>query len=187
MPLDSRLEIQLEEFKDILKGNVVILGLGNPLKGGEGAGSDLARRLKDKLKFKVFDAGTAPENFLAKIISLSPNTLLVVETNFTPLEMKREKANLRLPKGNLSLPEFTQGSLLGLRILLVQDSSICGLSRNSLSLKMFLDILKQNLPAITIYILSIELKESQIAGSVSEELRQALNSLESFFIVNYSC
>ena len=58
---------------------VVILGVGNELRGDDGLGTALARRLKGKLPFPVLEGGSAPENLLGKILNLAPDVLVVVD------------------------------------------------------------------------------------------------------------
>lgn len=62
-----------------LKGNVVIVGLGNRLKSDDSAGSLLIDRIKDKVNVKVIDAGIALENFTKPIISMNPDVVLLFD------------------------------------------------------------------------------------------------------------
>lgn len=152
----------MEGLKNILKGNIVILGMGNPLRGDEGAGSLLARRLNERLRFPVFDAGTVPESFLAKIISSSPDAVLVIES-----------ISHQSPPGSF-------------RVFLPEDLSAYGLSNNYASLIMSLDILREKIPHTSLYVLGLEPKDNSVASSVSEEIKETLESLENFFLLNYS-
>ena len=66
-------------FKDILKGRVVIVGVGNLLKGDDGLGPALVQRLRDRVSAVCIDAGTAPENFTGAIKKEAPDTVLIVD------------------------------------------------------------------------------------------------------------
>ena len=66
-------------FKDILKGKVVIVGVGNILKGDDGLGCILAQRLEGKTKAVCIDGGSAPENFTGKIKKEDPDTILIID------------------------------------------------------------------------------------------------------------
>ncbi len=67
------------QLESRLKGKVVILGIGNPLRSDDGVGSILASRIKDKVPFTVFDAGVSPENYLEKTIREKPDTVLLID------------------------------------------------------------------------------------------------------------
>jgi hydrogenase 3 maturation protease len=73
------LPIYLGDFKQKLRGKIVILGIGNTLRSDDGAGSLLASRIKDKTSFTVFDAEESPENYLEKIIREKPDTLVIID------------------------------------------------------------------------------------------------------------
>ena len=68
---------QLEGF---LRGEWVILGIGNRLRGDDGFGSIVAERLgKVTSSERIFDGGVAPENFLGKIAKLNPRSMLILD------------------------------------------------------------------------------------------------------------
>ncbi|MCX6339061.1 MAG: hydrogenase 3 maturation endopeptidase HyCI [Candidatus Aureabacteria bacterium] len=58
---------------------LVLVGVGNPLRGDDGVGSLLARRMRERGKPFVLDGGTAPENCGEPIAALAPETVLVVD------------------------------------------------------------------------------------------------------------
>jgi hydrogenase 3 maturation protease len=57
----------------------VIVGVGNTLKGDDGAGPRICHILRDKITAEFIDAGSAPENYIAKIIKISPEKLLIID------------------------------------------------------------------------------------------------------------
>ena len=57
----------------------VILGIGNLLKGDDGAGPQVCSILKGKINAEVIDAGSTPENYIGKIVQISPKKLLVID------------------------------------------------------------------------------------------------------------
>ncbi len=57
----------------LLRGNVVFVGVGNTLKGDDGAGPRIAK------KTGGIDAGTAPENFISKITRSKPETVVIFD------------------------------------------------------------------------------------------------------------
>lgn len=92
-----------EEFQQRTQGKkVLILGIGNRLRGDDAVGSILAERLKKKLDVPVIDAGDVPENFLASI-----------EASGADLVMVLDAADLGASPGNLSLIEMSQLKEMG--------------------------------------------------------------------------
>jgi hydrogenase maturation protease HycI len=59
------------------KINPLFIGIGNRLRSDDGAGSILAERLQAKAN--IIDAGTTPENYLAKIVALAPSQLWIID------------------------------------------------------------------------------------------------------------
>ncbi|HOX54542.1 MAG TPA: hydrogenase 3 maturation endopeptidase HyCI [Candidatus Omnitrophota bacterium] len=87
---------------EALKGKVIILGIGNPLRKDDGFGSLLAVRLQGKVSALVIDAKSTPENHLNKIIEEAPDTILILDAadfKGNPAEMRvldpREASNLQ--------------------------------------------------------------------------------------------
>ena len=62
-----------------LSGTVLILGVGNINKGDDGAGPTLVQQIDGHVSATCIDAGVAPENFLEKIVSENPDTVLIVD------------------------------------------------------------------------------------------------------------
>lgn len=68
----------------ILKGKVIIIGVGNVLKQDDGFGPAFAARLQGLLHEEAtgimcIDAGSAPENYIGKIAKENPDTVLIVD------------------------------------------------------------------------------------------------------------
>jgi len=71
-----------DSLKDLLKSAatpVMLLGIGNTLKGDDGLGPKLCERLLGKITADVIDAGTVPENYIGQIVKKAPKTLLIVD------------------------------------------------------------------------------------------------------------
>ena len=67
------------ELKKILQGQVVFVGIGNPLRGDDGWGPVLIASLRGKIGMACFDAGTAPENFTGKVVQNNPDTIIFLD------------------------------------------------------------------------------------------------------------
>lgn len=56
----------------------LLFGIGNPLRGDDGAGNHVARHLSAD-GWMAFDCGTAPENFTAVVRRARPDLLVIVD------------------------------------------------------------------------------------------------------------
>ena len=63
-------------FKKLLQGNVVIVGVGNELLGDDGVGVYVARKLRGR---NVINAGVAPENFTGKVKRMMPERIVIFD------------------------------------------------------------------------------------------------------------
>jgi len=68
-----------EALAEFLSAPAVIVCIGSELKGDDGAGVAVAGRLGDELPWKVFDARTAPESFLMKVVRCRPQRVLLID------------------------------------------------------------------------------------------------------------
>jgi hydrogenase 3 maturation protease len=79
----------LKQLGKLNPAETVIVGIGNVLKGDDGAGPAVCQILKGKIAALprrsaakmgvVIDAGTTPENYIAKIVRMSPKKLLIID------------------------------------------------------------------------------------------------------------
>ncbi len=56
---------------------VVVCAVGNPWRGDDGAGIEVARRLEDK--YKVLYCEANPENYIDEVKELRPDKLIIVD------------------------------------------------------------------------------------------------------------
>jgi hydrogenase 3 maturation protease len=83
-----------EELAARLTGSVVVVGVGNPLRGDDAAGSLLARSLRESDSVRVIDAGEAPESFIGEIARATPDAVAFVDA-----------VDLSRPAGDVALLE----------------------------------------------------------------------------------
>jgi len=64
-----------------LEGNVVIITLGNELRGDDGAGILFGNLIKGKTPYDldVFDGLTAPENITRPVVDSKPDNIIIVD------------------------------------------------------------------------------------------------------------
>ena len=150
-------------FKNILKGKVIIVGIGNILRGDDGLGPVFIERLilrlqegaklKGKMELVCFDAGTTPENYAGKIIKEKPGTILIVDA----LHLGKNPGDYE--------------------ILKKEDIAKCGLTTHDLSPNMFIDYLEKETKA-NIYMLGVQPEAIKMNTGLSEPVIQALNKIE---------
>lgn len=142
-----------DELKARLKGKVVILGIGNPLKGDDGFGPELVKRLKGRVSAALIDGGTAPESYLEVIANLKPDTIMVVDA------------------------VHFDGSPGELRLLSSKDIFSAGLSTHNLSPKVLMDFLNQRCSA-DVFMLAVQPKLIEFGAEMSGEVKRKVERLE---------
>lgn len=90
------IEEGLKEFlKDYKK--LVILGIGNDIRGDDGLGQYIVNKLDKKINndnIEIINAKTVPENFTGKIRSIDPSHVLIVDA----VIMDEKPGTIRLVK-----------------------------------------------------------------------------------------
>lgn len=84
-----------EELAARLSGTVVVVGVGNALRGDDAAGSMLARSLQETHGVHVIDAGEVPERFVGEIVRVEPTAVVFVDA-----------VNLSRPPGDVAVLEI---------------------------------------------------------------------------------
>jgi len=70
----------LAELKSLIEGrSILLLGVGNRLRGDDAVGSLMVERLKGKVNIPLIDAGDVPENYLGPIEESGAEVVLVVD------------------------------------------------------------------------------------------------------------
>ena len=83
-PLAQDLATSLSE---LLAGRVCIVGVGNRLRGDDGAGPRLIDARHPDASGVWLDAGVVPENYLEIIARANPDTVLIVDVVEVKAEM----------------------------------------------------------------------------------------------------
>jgi hydrogenase 3 maturation protease len=150
--------IEGKVFQKILKGKVVVVGIGNILRGDDGLGPVLVERLKAKVGVTCINAGNALENHLGLIIKEQPDTVLLVDA-----------VHLNLDPGEARI---------------VDPSRIehAGLSTHDVSPGMFLDFLVEE-SKCDIFLLGIQPEQLELGSEISETVQETLRILEEELIV----
>ena len=69
-----------EQLAAGLQGTVVVLGIGNPLRGDDAAGSLVARQVAKLPGVCVIDAQDVPEDYLAQVVSQRPRMIVLIDS-----------------------------------------------------------------------------------------------------------
>ena len=149
----GRADMGGDPFAEILKGKVVIVGIGNSLCGDDGLGPLLVGRLAKSCRQLCIDAGDALERHLGRIVREDPDTVLLVDA-----------AHLGSSPGEHAL--LGPGELEGV-----------GFSTHRWPLKMQLEELARN-TCSRIYLLAVQPRSLELGRKVSGEVRRSLQRLE---------
>jgi hydrogenase 3 maturation protease len=131
----------------------VLLGVGNSLRGDDGAGPELLRILRHKTAATLLDCGEVPENYLDEIIKIHPETVVVVDA-----------VNLGMEAGAVALLEEN-------------SFQSAGWSTHHGSLRPMIKYIKANTKA-DVFVLGIQPKSTEFGTEISSEVRQTLDLLQ---------
>ena len=143
----------LEQLEALRGSKTLILGIGNIIKGDDGAGPAVCEKLKTaKLCAEVIDAGTVPENYIGPIIKRSPEKLLIVDAT----DFGATAGSIKMfEPGNLSSYAFTT---------------------HTLSPHLFVDMIKQEIE-VEVYLIGIQPEHVELGQPLSESVNGAVESL----------
>jgi hydrogenase 3 maturation protease len=69
-----------EQLAAGIEGHVVVMGIGNPCRGDDAAGSLIAQQIGDVPGVRVIDAQEVPENYLRQIVAEGPDTVVLIDS-----------------------------------------------------------------------------------------------------------
>jgi hydrogenase 3 maturation protease len=148
----------LEEFRQRVEGKrILILGVGNRLRGDDGLGPRLLDRLRGKLSVPLIDAGDVPEHFLRPIEIARADLVLVVDA-----------AELRASPGDLALLELGQ----------VGGQAI---STHSVNLRLLFNVIPADRRP-DVLVLAVQPESREPGGKLSRTVDIALEGIESLLL-----
>jgi len=151
-------------LRQILKGRVAIIGIGNTLRGDDGLGPELIVRLNKDIKrgdkrterFLLLDVGEVLENFFKPISDFKPEKILAIDAVY-----------MSKKPGEIS-------------IVPVNDLSEQGISTHGISLKLSLSHLADRL-GINVYLLAVQPENIGIGQPISQPVNKAIEEISTFF------
>lgn len=69
-----------EQLASSIQGHVVVMGIGNPCRGDDAAGSLLAQLISDVPGVRVIDAQDVPESYVRQVVGESPGTVVLIDS-----------------------------------------------------------------------------------------------------------
>lgn len=150
MGLDRQLLARLNTLKH---SKTLVLGIGNALKGDDGAGSLVCQKLTQAgVPIEVIDAGTVPENYIEQIIRRSPDNLIIIDA----VDFGGNPGEVRLFETEQIVPGV--------------------LSTHSLSPRLFLNLVEQSTP-IKSYLIGIQASQTHLNSPVSPAVADSAEAL----------
>ena len=142
------------------RGKIVIVGIGNILKGDDGFGPILINRIKNKVRAVCLDAATVPENYIGLIAKEKPDLVLLIDA--------------------VSSSHTAPGE-----IYLYGPESIChinSISTHNSSLSLFVSMLSQECLA-KIYLIGFNSENLNFDTTLSGLAQEAASNLEKLFLL----
>ena len=147
-----------DEFRKRVEGRrILILGVGNRLRGDDGLGPRLLDRLRGKLNVPMIDAGDVPEHFLRPIEIARVDLVLVVDA-----------ADLRASPGDLALLELDQ----------VDRQAV---STHSVNLRLLFGVIPVDRRP-EVLVLAVQPESTHPGGGLTRAVDTALEGIESLLL-----
>ena len=154
MGVDQQLRETLVQWR---RSRVVVLGVGNTLKGDDAAGPAVCERLSGRVSPRVIDAGPTPENYIGPVLEAAPDILLIVDAvdfGGCPGEMR------------LCTPEE------------IRTPAFC---THALSLNLAIDLIRHE-RTLRVYLIGIQADGMRLGDGLSPAASSAVETLASVFI-----
>jgi hydrogenase 3 maturation protease len=144
------------EITEVISGKTVLMGLGNSMRGDDGAGPALIKNISGRVSAECLDVGSVPENYLEKIVMLHPQTVLLIDA-----------ADFYGTPGEIRLFDIdaVNGDIR---------------STHTGSLELVASYIGNRIP-VRIFIIGIQTVTLQFDAPMSEAVRQSVNTLTTVF------
>lgn len=145
--------MELTKLKNRLQGKVSIVGMGNRLRGDDGVGPEIIKRLNSPLPgLLLFDVGEAPENYLGKIVKQKPDIIILIDA-----------VDFNAPPGTIKVMEKDD----------IKDES---LSTHNVSLNLIAKYLNKETSA-DVFVLGIQPETTEFGREISRPVREGLEKV----------
>jgi len=145
-----------EKLREVLKGNFLIVCLGNELRGDDGVGEYIAKLLvKGSLSERVLDLGMSPEALIGSSRGIEYDKLIFIDAVST-----------NLPPGAIIFGEIEE---LEKRPILVTTHTI--------PLSLIIKYLRLTIPSLRAYLIGIQVKSVEIGAGISDEVLKSAHKI----------
>jgi len=69
-----------KQLAHAMQGTTVVMGIGNPCRGDDEAGSLVARKISHASGVHVIDAQDVPENYVCQVVDQRPDTVVLIDS-----------------------------------------------------------------------------------------------------------
>jgi hydrogenase 3 maturation protease len=141
-----------EQLASRIQGNVVVLGIGNPCRSDDAAGSLVARAIGEIPNVHVIDAEEVPENYVCQVANERPDTIVLIDC-------------------------VDLGSAPGAAAILDKDC-LAGYwpSTHRMPINLLMDCLERETHA-RIFMIAIQPRQTDFFQPVSDEVRASIGSI----------
>jgi len=145
----------LARLKKRIKGKTLILGVGNPMRGDDGAGPLAAEGLKKVPSIEVINCRDVPEKYTKDILKINPDTIIIIDT----VDFKGKPGQLE--------------------IIEIDRISETGFSTHEMALVLLAKYVKSHIDA-DIFLLGIKAQAAAFNTPISAPVRKSIDELIAF-------
>jgi hydrogenase 3 maturation protease len=138
-----------------MAGRTLILGVGNPMRGDDAAGPEVAEALKKAGFPNVINCRDVPEKYTKDILKVQPETVVIIDT-----------VNLDGAPGEL-------------RVIEIDEISETGFSTHQMALKLLARYVKTHIRA-DVFLLGIKPESIAFEAPLSDAVRTSIDTIISF-------
>jgi len=146
-----------DDLRARLKGTVLVVGIGNTLRGDDGFGPRMIERLEGKVSARLLDVGEVPESYLGRLLEQKARTILVLDA-----------ADIGEVPGTATILE-------------ADDLAGCNLSTHQMPLELFFRYVRENSHA-DIFALGVQPKQISLGSEMSPEVDSTAGVLSEVLI-----
>ncbi|MGO8734435.1 MAG: hydrogenase 3 maturation endopeptidase HyCI [Terriglobia bacterium] len=146
-----------DELRARLKGTVLVVGIGNTLRGDDGFGPRMLKRLEGKVSARLLDVGEVPESYLGRLLEQKARTILVLDA-----------ADIGEAPGTATILE-------------AEDLAGCNVSTHQMPLELFFRHLRENTHA-DVFALGVQPKQIALGSEMSPEVESTARILSEVLI-----
>jgi len=146
-----------DDLKARLKGPVLVVGIGNTLRGDDGFGPRMLERLEGKVSARLLDVGEVPESYLGRVLEQKARTILVLDA-----------ADIGEAAGTVT-------------ILDGDDLAGCNVSTHQMPLELFFRFVRENSQA-DVFALGVQPKQISLGSEMSPEVETTAGILSEVLI-----